>query len=135
MTSRALWLRWSWRDLRARWAQVFGLALVIALGTGTYAALLSTSAWRTRSNDASFALLHVHDLRVALAQGSTVPQGTLMALVRRLPHAAEVAGARERLIVPTQVAGPKGVLAPGELVGTTKVDSPLLPSAVRAKSV
>ena len=118
MSSRALWLRWSWRDLRARWAQVFGLALVIALGTGTYAALLSTSAWRTRSNDASFALLHVHDLRVALAQGSTVPQGTLMALVRRLPHAAEVAGARERLIVPTQVAGPKGVLAPGELVGT-----------------
>jgi putative ABC transport system permease protein len=118
MSSRALWLRWSWRDLRARWAQVFALALVIALGTGTYAALLSTSAWRTQSNDASFALLHVHDLRVALSAGSTVPEGRLMALVRRLPHAAEVAGARERLIVPTQVAGPKGVLAPGELVGT-----------------
>src|SRR6516165_2219530 len=114
----ALWLRWTWRDLRGRWLVVTVIALVIALGTGTYAALLSTSAWRTRSNDASFALLHVHDLRAALAQGSTVPQGTLMALVRRLPHAAEVAGARERLIVPTQVAGPKGVLAPGELVGT-----------------
>ena len=118
MSSRALWLRWSWRDLRARWAQVFALALVIALGTGTYAALLSTSAWRTQSNDASFALLHVHDLRVALAPGSTVPEGSLLAVVRRLPHAAEVAGARERLIVPTQVAGPRGVLAPGELVGT-----------------
>jgi putative ABC transport system permease protein len=118
MSSRALWLRWSWRDLRARWAQVLALALVIALGTGTYAALLSTSAWRTRSNDASFALLHVHDLRVALAPGSTVPQGSLLAVARRLPHAAEVAGARERLITPTQVAGPKSVLAPGELVGT-----------------
>src|SRR6516225_5678327 len=118
MSSGALWLRWSWRDLRARWAQVFALALVIALGTGTYAALLSTSAWRTRSNDASFALLHVHDLRVALSPGSTAPDGSLVALVRRLPHAAEVAGARERLIVPTQVAGPNGVLAPGELVGT-----------------
>src|SRR5215471_10658440 len=118
MSSRVLWLRWSWRDLRARWAQVFALALVIALGTGTYAALLSTSAWRTRSNDASFALLHVHDLRVALSPGSTVPGGSLVALARRLPHSAEVAGARERLIVPTQVAGPKGVLAPGELVGT-----------------
>ena len=118
MSSRALWLRWSWRDLRARWAQVFALALVIALGTGTYAALLSTSAWRTESNDASFALLHVHDLRVALAPGSMVPEGSLLAVVRRLPHAAEVAGARERLIVPTQVAGPRGVLAPGELVGT-----------------
>jgi len=118
MSSRALWLRWSWRDLRARWAQVFALALVIALGTGTYAALLSTSAWRTRSNDASFALLHVHDLRVTLAAGSTVPEGSLLTMVRRLPHAAGVAAARERLILPTQVAGPKGVLAPGELVGT-----------------
>ena len=118
MTARALWLRWSWRDLRARWAQVCALALVIALGTGTYAALLSTSAWRTQSNDASFALLHTHDLRVALTQGSSVPQGSLPALVRRLPHAADITGARERLIVPTQVAGPRGVLAPGELVGT-----------------
>ena len=118
MSSRALWLRWSWRDLRARWAQVCALALVIALGTGTYAALLSTSAWRTQSNDASFALLHTHDLRVALDQGSTVPEGSLLSLVSRLPHAADVTGARERLIVPTQVAGPHGVLAPGELVGT-----------------
>jgi putative ABC transport system permease protein len=118
MSSRTLWLRWSWRDLRARWPQVLALALVTALGTGTYAALLSTSAWRTQSNDASFAQLHVHDLRVALAPGSTVPQGGLLTLARRLPHAAGIAGARERLIVPTQVAGPEGVLAPGELVGT-----------------
>jgi putative ABC transport system permease protein len=118
MSSWALWLRWSWRDLRARWAQVFALALVIALGTGTYAALLSTSAWRTQSNDASFALLHVHDLRVALSPGSTVPEGSLLAMTRRLPHAADVADMRERLIVPTQVSGPAGVLAPGELVGT-----------------
>jgi putative ABC transport system permease protein len=53
-----LWLRWTWRDLRGRWLLVTVIALVIALGTGTYAALLSTSAWRARSNDASFALLH-----------------------------------------------------------------------------
>ena len=118
MSSRMLWLRWSWRDLRARWAQVCALAAVIALGTGSYAALLSTSAWRTQSNDASFALLHTHDLRVALAPGSTVRQGSLLALAARLPHAADVTGARERLIVPTQVAAPKGVLGPGELVGT-----------------
>ena len=118
MSSRVLWLRWSWRDLRARWAQVCALAAVIALGTGSYAALLSTSAWRTQSNDASFALLHTHDLRVALAPGSTVRQGSLLALARGLPHAADVTGARERLIVPTQVAAPKGVLGPGELVGT-----------------
>ena len=118
MTSRVLWLRWSGRDLRARWVQVGALALVIALGTGTYAALLSSSAWRTQSNDASFALLHTHDLRVSLAQGSTVPQGSLLSLMRGLPHAADVSGARERLIAATQVAGPRGVLAPGEMVGT-----------------
>src|SRR6516164_9695046 len=118
MSSRVLWLRWSWRDLRARWAQVCALAAVIALGTGSYAALLSTSAWRTQSNNASFALLHTHDLRVALAPGSTVGQGSLLVLLRGLPHAADVMGARERLIVPTQVAAPKAVLGPGELVGT-----------------
>lgn len=118
MADRTLWVRWSWRDLRARWLQVAALALVIALGTGTYAALLSTSAWRRQSNDASFALTRTHDVRVALAQGSSVPQGSLRALVRRLPQAAEVTGARERLIVPTQVSGPRGVLVPGELVGT-----------------
>lgn len=46
-----LWLRWSWRDVRSRWVQVGALALVIALGTGTYAALLSTSGGDRQSND------------------------------------------------------------------------------------
>jgi energy-coupling factor transporter ATP-binding protein EcfA2 len=68
MSSRVLWLRWSWRDLRARWAQVCALAAVIALGTGSYAALLSTSAWRTQSNDASFALLHARPASCAGAR-------------------------------------------------------------------
>ncbi len=117
-SARALWLRWSWRDLRARWPLVGVIALVIALGTGTYAALLSTSAWRTQSNDISFAMLHTHDLRAALARGSTAAEGRLAALVRGLPHAAGVAAVRERLVVPTQVAGPRGVLVPGEIVGT-----------------
>jgi putative ABC transport system permease protein len=121
---RDLWLRWSWRDLRGRWPLVAVIALVIALGTGTYAALLSTSAWRTRSNDASFALLHTHDLRAALAAGSTVPEGRLLALARGLPHASQVAAVRERLVVPTQVAGPGGILVPGELVGTAQGTGP-----------
>lgn len=116
--ARALWLRWSWRDLRARWPLVCVIALVIALGTGTYAALLSTSAWRTRSNDASFALLHTHDLRVALASGSTVPEGYLAAIARGLPHSGDITGARERLILPTQVEAAGGILVAGELVGT-----------------
>ena len=77
MASRSLWVRWSWRDLRQRWLLVTAISLVIALGTGTYAALLSTSAWRRASNDASFALVHVHDVRVRLSQGTTVDEGTL----------------------------------------------------------
>ena len=118
MSSRVLWLRWSWRDLRARWAQVCALAAVIALGTGSYAALLSTSAWRTQSNDASFALLHTHDLRVALAARQQVRQGSLLAVARRSAACRRCHRRRERLIAPTQVAAPKGVLGPGELVGT-----------------
>lgn len=52
-----LWMRWSWRDLRHRWTQVATIALIIALGTGTYSGLVSTSAWRLQANDASYALL------------------------------------------------------------------------------
>ena len=113
-----LWLRWSGRDLRQRWPVVTAIALVIALGTGTYAALLSTSAWRTQSNDASFALLHVHDLRVTLAEGTTTSEGKLAAAIRAIPDAAAVTAVRERLLEPTQIAGPAGLLVPGELVGT-----------------
>jgi putative ABC transport system permease protein len=114
----ALWIRWSWRDLRRRWLLVTAIALVIALGSGTYASLLSTSAWRTRSNDASFALLHTHDIRVALPQGSTTGEGRLAALAAALPAAGDISAARERLLVPIQISGPGNLLVPGELVGT-----------------
>jgi putative ABC transport system permease protein len=97
---------------------VAAISLVIALGTGTYAALLGTSAWRRASNDASFALLHTHDVRVRLSQGSTVAEGRLAAIVATIPSAASVQHVSERLVVPTQVSAPKGVLVPGELVGT-----------------
>lgn len=118
MTGFGLWLRWSWRDLRQRWLLVTAISLVIALGTGTYAGLLGTSAWRTKSNDASFAALDTHDLRVALPQGARVPEGHLAGLVAGLGHAGDVRAARERLVLPTQVAGPGGLLVTGELVGT-----------------
>ncbi|MFZ0159338.1 MAG: FtsX-like permease family protein, partial [Kineosporiaceae bacterium] len=118
MTSRGLWVRWSWRDLRGRWVLVAAISLVIALGTGTYAALLGTSAWRRASNDASFALLNTHDVRVRLNQGTTVTEGRLAALVATIPSAASVQDVSERLVVPTQVSAPKDVLVPGELVGS-----------------
>ncbi len=49
-----LWLRWSLRDLRARWVQVCAIAFIIAIGTGLYAGLSSTSQWRRVSYDASY---------------------------------------------------------------------------------
>ena len=128
MASGWLWIRWSWRDRRRRWPQVTAIALVIALGTGTYAGLMSTSAWRNQSNDASFTQLHLHDLRISLNEGTTVPEGSLAQLARGIPTADALTGVRERLVVPTQVAGPHGLLVPGEIVGSatgpaTKVDT------------
>ena len=82
------------------------IALVIALGTGTYAALLSTSAWRTQSNDASFALLHTHDLRAAWRPAARSPRAGCWSWCAgsRMPPRSRPS--RERLVVPTQVAGP-----------------------------
>ena len=115
-----LLFRWSVRDLRRRWLVVLAISLVIATGTATYAALGSTSVWRRASNDASFGLLHMHDLHVSLGEDSVVPAGQLQAVVSTLPHAAKVTATEERLVVPTQVeavrAG-KHVLVPGRLVG------------------
>ncbi|WP_083473280.1 MULTISPECIES: ABC transporter permease [unclassified Frankia] len=125
--SVALWLRWSWRDLRQRWLLVLALAVTIGLGTGLYAGLSSSSQWRRQSYDASFAQLHVHDLRVHLDAGSTVEQGRLAGLVRSLPSEPDVAGVAERLIFPTEVevtAGGQDVLARGEVVGTDLTASP-----------
>jgi putative ABC transport system permease protein len=126
MAQRDLWVRWSWRDLRSRWPLVAAISLVIALGTGTYAALLSTSAWRTSSNDASFSALHIHDLRVSLSQSSTGAEGSLDRLIRTIPAAAELSAVCERLIVSLQVAGPGDLLVPGELIGTTASPGPVV---------
>jgi putative ABC transport system permease protein len=126
MAQRDLWVRWSWRDLRRRWALVAAISLVIALGTGTYAALLSTSAWRTESNDASFSALHMHDLRVSLSRSSTTAEGSLNRLIRSIPATAQLSAVRERLMVSLQAAGPGDLLVPGELVGTDASPGPVV---------
>jgi putative ABC transport system permease protein len=117
MLPRRFWIRWSWRDLRRRWLQVLATSLVIAIGTGLYAGLGGMREWRERSNDASFAELAYHDLRVDLSQGSYLPAGRLAAATRQVP---DVRASEERLIVPTQVdasGGGRTVLVPGQIVG------------------
>jgi putative ABC transport system permease protein len=111
------WLRWAARDLRARWPQVAAIALIIAIGTGMSAGLGSMTAWRQRSLDESYALLHNHDLRVELTEGSAVLRGTLIRVANGVDG---VAAAEERVIAPTQVDASQGgstVLVPGRLVG------------------
>ncbi|MCU0281332.1 MAG: FtsX-like permease family protein [Acidimicrobiia bacterium] len=114
-----LWLRWSWRDMRAHWLQVGAISLVIALGTGTFAGLGSTARWRKASADASFALLQFRDLEVELSEGSFVAEGALVAALGALEPGV-VAAAEERLKVPTQVdasTADRTILVPGVVVG------------------
>lgn len=118
--SRLLLLRWSLRDLRARWLLVGAIALILALGTGTFAGLGSTAEWRRQSNDASFGLLRMHDIRLSLAQGATVDAGRLAAAAATIPQAGRLAGVEERLTGTTQVDASRDgqtVLVPGEIVG------------------
>jgi putative ABC transport system permease protein len=99
---------------------VTALALVIALGTGAYAGLGGTTAWRLTSNDESYAALRMHDLRVRLPDGGFARTGALAAAVRGIPDADRLAAVEERLIVSTQVDASTRehtVLVPGEIVG------------------
>jgi putative ABC transport system permease protein len=119
-------LRWSWRDLRAHWAKVVAIALVLAIGTGGYAGLTSTVEWRQISYDLNYRELAMYDLRVDLAPGSSVEEGTLAALAAALPHHDRVGDVEERLIVPTQVDASTPtdpVLVRGEIVGSDFADS------------
>lgn len=120
------WLRWSLRDLRARWHLVAAIAAVLAVGIGMSSGLGSMRAWREASNDRSFALLGAHDLKVALAEGGTVPQGRLRAV---LGGGGPLTGAdaEERLSVATQVDASRpgeAILVPGRLVGVDVAAGP-----------
>ena len=121
--NRGLWLRWSWRDLRSRWVAVVAIALVLAIGTGVYAGLGSTAEWRRQSNDASFAALAMHDLRIALSPGTFAPQDQLVEAVAEVDNASSVVAVAERLVVDSQVdtspihGTDDSVLVPARLVG------------------
>jgi putative ABC transport system permease protein len=115
-----LWLRWSRRDLRGRWLLVATIALVIAVGTGLATGFGSMESWRVRSNDASFARLAAHDLRLTLAEGAEARTGQLRGSVAAMDHPEWVTVSQERLVAPTQIDASTGrttVLTPGRIVG------------------
>jgi putative ABC transport system permease protein len=115
------WLRWSWRDLRTRWPLIVAIGLLLAGGIGLAAGLASMRDWRVASNDASFAALDVHDLRVEAEEGAYAPTGALERAAGRIPDADEVAATSERLIEPTQIdasaAAGRTVITPGQIIG------------------
>ena len=119
------WLRWSWRDLRARWLQVVAISLIVALGAGVYTGLGSMPGWRRANYRASYEALASHDLLVTLSTGSTVDAGALAAAVGDVAHPEWIADTSERLVAPTQVeiarAG-SDLLVPGRLVGVDLAD-------------
>lgn len=121
MKTLRLMFRWSWRDLRANWAKVVAIALVIAIGTGGYAGLTSNANWRRASYEASFAALAMYDLRVKLPTGGFAEEGTLAAAIGTIERADSIVGIEERLVVPTQVEATTptdAVLVRAEITGS-----------------
>lgn len=99
---------------------VSAIALIISIGTGVYAGLGGTTAWRLASNDASYAALGFHDLKATLPEGGYVEVGSLRQAAATIGHAGWITGAEERLVVPTQLDASTAqsvVLVPGQIVG------------------
>lgn len=94
------------------------IAAIIALGSGTYAGLASTSAWRRQSLNATFARLSAHDVDVTAASGFSAPEDRLLGAVRTAGGSA-VAVAEARLVADLPLrAGPAGSIpAAGVVVG------------------
>lgn len=114
-----IWLKWSWRDLRARWLQAAAIAIVIAVGTGLFSGLMSMNAWRALSNEASYEAAKTFDLRVSLGDGGFAERGAMLDALNEVA-AAYVFHAEERLVLPTQVSTESDsgeVLVPGRIIG------------------
>jgi putative ABC transport system permease protein len=84
----------------------------------------STAEWRQQSNDASFAALAMHDLRVTLSPGTFVEQDALLDVIASIDGADSVDAVTERLVVDSQVDTgtidrADSVLVPARLIGMT----------------
>ena len=122
MNNMTLWLRWSWRDLRARWLQVAAIAVIIALGSAMFSGLGGLKEWRIHANDLNYARLNMYDLRMTLADGSYLDQNELAAALADVPG---VARAEARLIEPALVDasdGGEALVVRGEMVGVDVSD-------------
>ncbi|MBN2304470.1 MAG: ABC transporter permease [Anaerolineae bacterium] len=117
MKNWRLWLRWSWRDLRARWLQVVAIALIIAFGTGMFAGLGGQKTWRIDSLNKSYTELGFFDLHIEMADGNFVENTGLQAALGGIESVEAV---ETRLVVPILVDASNAddtIVAKGTLVG------------------
>ena len=100
--------------------------MIIAIGSGVYAGLSSTTVWRGTSYDASYAATASNDLVVRTAEGTFAEPGRLPQIVSFMDDPEMVVVAEERLVVPTQVDGTDAagetLLVPGRIVGVDVAD-------------
>ncbi len=111
------WLRWSWRDLKLRWAQVTAIAFIIALATGIFAGLGGQETWRIASMDLSYETLALHDLKISLTTGSLLPQDRMLDALEGIEGLALV---EPRLVMETMVDASteqETILVSGRVIG------------------
>jgi putative ABC transport system permease protein len=111
------WLRWSWRDLRARWLQVVAISIIIALGTGVYASMGGSEVWRKDAYDLSYSKLNMYDLHLDLVGDSLVDGEELLQALSGIDGINTI---ETRLITPTLVDASyddETIMVKGELVG------------------
>ncbi|MBN1200512.1 MAG: ABC transporter permease, partial [Anaerolineae bacterium] len=122
MANLGLWLRWSWRDLRARWLQVVVIALIISLGTAVFAGLGGQQTWREDSYDLSYSRLNMYDLQVEFADGSYLDNDGVLAALDGIEGIQTL---ETRLITPTLVDAShddETVVVKGRIVGVDVSD-------------
>ena len=124
MKSRKLPLLWKWtlRDMRERWLQVVGIALIIALGVALSSGLGSSVPWRIKSFEESYAMLNMFDLKLELTSGSYLDAERLEQTIRSIPHADWIEDVEPRLTFPTSVDASmpdEYLLVSGEIIGAS----------------
>lgn len=114
-----LW-KWTLRDMRERWMQVVGIALIIAFGVAVSSGLGSSIPWRTKSFEKSYEMLNMFDVKLELTPGSYLDAERMEQAVGAIPHADWIEGVSVRLTFPTSVdasTAEEYVLVTGEIIG------------------
>ena len=115
-------LRSALRDLRTGWLQVAGIAFMIAIGTGLAPGLTSSTQWRAASNEASFELTNMYELRARFGNDTRLPRGALVGVASTIDGVEDV---EDRLIFESQIdvnTPDSAVVVPSRVIGVDTSD-------------